>query len=50
MKKFPKLDELGISGQGIKLGLNKISFWTHWLVIFYFMNEKPQSANFYCTR
>ena len=41
-EKLPKLDELGIEGYGIKLSLNKINFWTNWLVIFYFMNEKPQ--------
>ena len=42
MKKLPKLDELGIEEQGIKLSLNKINFWTNQLVIFYFMNENPQ--------
>ena len=42
MKKLPKLDKLGIEGLGIKLSLNKINFWTNWLIIFYFMNKKPQ--------
>jgi hypothetical protein len=42
MKKLLKLHELAIEGYGIKFSLNKINLWTNWLVIFYFMNEKPK--------
>jgi hypothetical protein len=42
MKKLRKLEEFVILGYGIKLNLNETIFWTHWLIIFYFINENPK--------